>query len=269
MLPTFVILGVMKCGTTSLHHYLAEHPEVCMPAKKETDFFVAELNYRRGLTWYQSLFTRPAKACGEASPCYAKSWEFPGIPQRMHSVLPKARLIYMVRDPIVRMVSQYKHRYACGHESRPLGIALADRSSSPYVRDSLYYRNLQPFLERYSWDNILILKSEDLQQERAQTMRRVFEFIGVDAAFQSPGFNREWHRTETKFASRRTFYNTFMSRKWMSALLRKRWNPLLRPRPPQDAHLDERLKEQLIDQVRDDIQALRKATGLPLGGWCV
>jgi hypothetical protein len=269
MLPTFVIIGVMKCGTTSLHYYLAEHPEVCMPHKKETDFFVAELNYRRGLSWYESLFTRPAKACGEASPNYAKSWEFPGIPERMHGILPKARLIYMVRDPIARMVSQYKHLYASGHEHRPLRAALSDKSRSPYVKDSLYYQNLLPFVKRYSWDNILIVSAEDLQQERARTMQRVFEFIDVDPAFESPGFNREWHRTEEKFTGRRNLFNTFMSRKWLHALLRKRWNPLLRPKPPQDVHLDDELQAKLIDEVRDDVQALRKTTGLPLAGWCV
>ena len=221
MLPTFVILGVMKCGTTSLHHYLAEHPDVCMPTKKETDFFVAELNYRRGLAWYKSLFSRPAKACGEASPNYAKTWEFAGIPARMHSHLPRARLIYMVRDPIARMVSQYKHLYASGHEHRTLSAALGDVERGPYVRDSLYYRNLQPYLEKYSREDILIVAAEDLQCDRKATMRRVFEFIGVDPGFQSPGFDRQWHRSAAKFTHKRTLYNTLFSRQWLHALLRK------------------------------------------------
>jgi hypothetical protein len=64
-------------------------------------------------------------------------------------------------------------------------------------------------------------------------------------------------------------FNTFLSRKWLHTLLRKRWNPLLRPTPPQDARLDDELQRALIDEVRDDIQALRRASGLPLAGWCV
>src|SRR5687768_14093660 len=98
MLPTFVIIGAMKCGTTSLHYYLAQHPEICMPQKKETDFFITEINYHRGRGWYESLFAQPAKitakACGEASPNYAKTWQFRGVPERMHDLLPQARLIY-------------------------------------------------------------------------------------------------------------------------------------------------------------------------------
>jgi hypothetical protein len=269
MLPTFVILGVMKCGTTSLHHYLAEHPEVCMPAKKETDFFVAEKNYARGLAWYESLFARPAKARGEASPNYAKTWEFAGMPERMHAALPAAKLIYMVRDPIARMVSQYKHLYASGLEHRPLSAALADRQHAPYVRDSLYYRNLSPYLDRYPREQVLILAAEDLQHNRSATIRRVFEFIGVDREFQSPGFARQWHRTEAKFTRKRTIYNMLLSRKWMHALLCKRWNPRLRPRPPEDARLNESLKSRLVDLVRDDIHKLRQLAGLPLAGWCV
>jgi hypothetical protein len=269
MLPTFVILGVMKCGTTSLHYYLAEHPEVCMPAKKETDFFVVEKNYGRGLAWYESLFAQPAKACGEASPNYAKTWEFAGMPERMHAALPTAKLIYMVRDPIPRMISQYKHLYASGQEHRPLSAALADRQHAPYVRDSLYYRNLTPYFEHYSREQILILAAEELQHDRSATMRRVFEFIGVDPLFQSPGFERQWHRTEEKFTKQRTFYNLLLSRKWMHTLIRKRWNPLLRPRPPAECQLDESLKSRLVDLVRDDVQQLRQLSGLPLAGWCV
>src|SRR5687768_751449 len=124
MLPTFVIIGAMKCGTTSLHYYLAEHPDVCMSEVKETNFFVAELNYARGLPWYESLFPRRAAACGEASPVYAATWRFAGIPERMHAVLPRARLIYIVRDPVERMVSQYKHTFARGEEHRTLSVAL-------------------------------------------------------------------------------------------------------------------------------------------------
>jgi hypothetical protein len=270
MLPTFVIIGVMKCGTTSLHYYLAEHPEVCMPPKKkETDFFVADLNYRRGLAWYESLFTRPAKACGEASPHYAMSWQFPGVPERMHAVLPEAKLIYLVRDPLERMISEYRHCYAMGLEHRSLQAALGDEKCNRYVSDSRYCQNLLPFLAKYPQERLLVLSAEDLLDHRAVTLRRVFEFIGVDPEFASPEFDREWHRTNDKFTKRKNVFNRFLSRKWLHALISRQWNPRLRPLPPRDLTLGESLRTRLLDRIAPDAAAFRRLTGLPFAHWCV
>jgi hypothetical protein len=272
MLPTFVIIGAMKCGTTSLHHYLAQHPEVCMPRRKETDFFIAEMNYQRGPAWYESLFTRPAKACGEASPNYAKSWRFAGVPERMHSLLPQARLIYLVRDPVERMISQYKHLYASGWEDRPLAAAmegaLGGDGRSPYLNDSRYHRNLEPFLAQYPLDSVLVLAAEDLERQRLATLRRVFEFLGVDSGFQSPAFERQWHESATKFTTRRTIFNLLLGRKLLRYLLKRKRCKDCRPLPPR-CELDESLRGRLMERLQDDVCSLRRQTGQPFAGWCV
>ena len=70
MLPDFIIIGAMKCGTTSLHHYLSLHPDISVSRRKELDFFVAEENWARGLAWYESQFPDKGKVRGEASPKY-------------------------------------------------------------------------------------------------------------------------------------------------------------------------------------------------------
>jgi hypothetical protein len=268
VLPTFVIIGAAKCGTTSLHKYLSEHPEICMPQVKETNFFVAEMNYRRGLGWYESLFTKPAKACGDASPVYAQSWRFDGIPQRIPTTLPGARLIYVVRDPVERLVSHYKHLYAEGNETRPISVALADFSERSYINDSRYFRNLAPFLDVFPQEKVLILSADDLKHERQATLRRVFEFVGVDPAFTCPGLAREWHTTDAKFTTQKNFYNRFLPRKWLYSWLRKRWNPKLRPTPPA-AELSDTLRRRLIEELRSDVQNFRRLTGQAFAEWCV
>src|ERR671918_3082855 len=95
-LPNLIVVGGLKCGTTSLHHYLSLHPEVSMSRPKELNFFVAELNSDLGPEWYASHFDRDAPVRGETSPHYTNLPRFAGVAERMCSVAPEARLVYMV-----------------------------------------------------------------------------------------------------------------------------------------------------------------------------
>jgi hypothetical protein len=112
MLPNFIIIGAMKCGTTSLYYQLSEHKEVKMSIQKETNFFIRKRDfekgrYEKGRDWYESCFPEGGMARGECSPNYTKVHLFPGVAQRMQELLPDVRLVYMVRDPIERLVSHY------------------------------------------------------------------------------------------------------------------------------------------------------------------
>src|SRR2546425_12046 len=108
--PTFLVIGAMRAGTTTLWHQLRSHPEVHMPALKEPGFFAAEHNWHRGLGWYQRLFenARGASAVGEASTCYSDAVNSPGVPQRLAKVLPDVRLIYLLRHPVDRLLSEHQ-----------------------------------------------------------------------------------------------------------------------------------------------------------------
>ena len=130
-LPNLIVIGGLKCGTTSLHHYLNLHPEIAMSRPKELNFFVAELNWDLGPDWYASHFDRAAPVRGETSPHYTNLPRFGGVAERMREVLgAEARIVYMVRDPIDRMLSHYLHNVGGGYESRPLETALADPDSA-------------------------------------------------------------------------------------------------------------------------------------------
>ncbi|MEO1284986.1 MAG: sulfotransferase domain-containing protein, partial [Pseudomonadota bacterium] len=83
LLPHFIIIGAMKSGTTTLYRHLDEHPDVDMSRDKETDLFVSEKNWSRGLGWYSNQFSRADAVRGEASPNYSKSRDFPGVAKRM------------------------------------------------------------------------------------------------------------------------------------------------------------------------------------------
>lgn len=102
MLPNLVVIGGMKCGTSSLHYYLSLHPQISMSEPKELSFFAE--NWPRGRDWYEAHFPEDLPIRGESSPNYMKHPAFPGVPERMVSLVPDAKLVYLVRDPIARIV---------------------------------------------------------------------------------------------------------------------------------------------------------------------
>ena len=188
-LPNLVVIGAKKSGTTSLYHYLASHPDIWMSREKELDFFVAERNWSRGLDWYRRRFNTDAAVRGEASPYYTALPQHRGVPERMASVIPDARLVYLVRDPIERLVSHYHMAVATGRERRPLAAAIANLSESWYVAQGRYWMQLDPYLRHFAPEQVLVVDQDDLGRERAAALRRVFGFLGVDPNFVSPEFD--------------------------------------------------------------------------------
>ena len=183
-LPNVVIIGAMKSGTTSLHHYLNLHPEICMSRQKELDFFNKDKNWNRGVEWYRSHFVGQGKIYGESSPNYTDYPISKNVPQRMFSVIPAAKLIYIVRNPIERIISHYTHLSAIGKEQQSIERALSELDSNLYVTRSKYYFQLSQFLEFYSPSNILVISSEELSNYPQKVILKVFQFLEVDREFE-------------------------------------------------------------------------------------
>src|SRR3954452_23901221 len=178
-LPNLIIIGGLKCGTTSIHHYLGLHPEVQMSKPKELNFFVEELSWDLGLEWYKGRFDDRFAVRGESSPHYTNQPRFKGVAERIQQHCPDAKLIYMVRDPIKRVLSHWVHATGAGYETRELVPTLSEPDSS-YIHRSMYWMQLQPYLERFDRSQIEVIAQEELQSEREETMRKAFGFAGVD-----------------------------------------------------------------------------------------
>lgn len=186
-LPDLVVIGAMKCGTTALHGLLDRHPSIAMAAAKELNFFVGPAsgggdwhagNWHRGLRWYQAQFDGGAEVRGEASPGYT-SPSHPEAPARLAAVVPRARLVYLVRDPVDRAVSQYRHHVRDGTERRPAREALLDPASQ-YVARSRYAERVAPFLSYFAPERVLVVLQEELRTRPAVTLASIFRFAGVD-----------------------------------------------------------------------------------------
>lgn len=190
-LPNLVVIGAMKCATTALHAQLAAQPDVWMSEPKETNFFIGpeepphddpgswwrEGQWHRGVDWYRSLFDGRFPVRGEASPGYT-SPDHPEVPARMHAVVPDAALVYLVRDPADRALSQYEHHRRDGDEQRPVEEALLDPGSQ-YLARSRYHERLLPFLDHFDRDQVLVVVQERLRDHPAQEMARVRSHAGL------------------------------------------------------------------------------------------
>jgi hypothetical protein len=206
-LPDFLILGAQKAGTTALYAYLRSHPAIAGPPWKEVSFF--DRHYRRGEAWYRGnfpnkLYLRGIRArtgtepiVGEASPSYLFH---PAAPERVASLVPGARLIALVRNPVDRAYSHYQHEVALGRESLPFDEALEredermagelDRMHDPryfshawwnftYLARGRYAEQLERWLEHFPRDRLLVVPSDDLLARAAETYRRVLAFLGA------------------------------------------------------------------------------------------
>lgn len=208
-LPDFLVIGAMKAGTTSLNHYLHLHPEIEMPVQlkmygrnsKTTHFFNDDASWAKGEDWYRSFFPGHRRLSGEAGASYSKKHLFPLTASRVHGLLPDVKLIYVVRDPIPRLISHYLHQVAVGREQSSLEEVL-DRTglANDYVQTSLYTDQLAAFLDFFPPQQVHLACFEHLSAEPGPTLGRMFSFLNVDASFSHPEFMTRHHITADKRA---------------------------------------------------------------------
>lgn len=239
-LPNLIVIGTMKGGTSSLYRYLRNHPSISMSTTKETDYFLGN-DPSHDMAWYLEQFEPGHRVRGEVSPNYTKREVFPGIPERIHAVVPDARLVYVVRDPIERTVSHFLHNVHAGR----FDLGDFERVLTPgggpehLLATGLYHHQLSAYLPLWSPDDILVVASEDLRDDRRNTLRRVFGFLGVDETFDSEVFDKMLHVSARKFGD----------------------EPFERPTVRGE------LRDVLAEYFAADVAALRSLTGASFPRW--
>ncbi|MEC4805648.1 MAG: sulfotransferase [Jaaginema sp. PMC 1079.18] len=276
-LPNLMIIGAMKCGTTSLHHYLNFHPQIAMSKAKELHFFVEGKNWHKGLKWYQSHFDSEAPIRGETSPSYTAYPKWQGVPEKMQSVVPDAKLIYIVRDPIKRIISHYLNRYAAGVEHRGINEVLAADFESDYVLRSCYSMQLEQYRQYFPDSNILVITLEQLQNNRQATLKKIFQYLQIEDSLPLQISEQALHKSSQK--RRKNALGLFISQLPLihrtSRLPHElRWaveNILYFPlsQKIEKPELDESLRQKLIEYLRKDIEDLRTYTGDNFQEWCI
>jgi hypothetical protein len=255
-LPNLIVIGAMKSGTSALHRHLDRHPDIRMSWPKELNFFFGPVdslcpstgrhvtacqcpqrwaagNWYRGIGWYARHFDARSAVRGESSPGYT-SPSHASVAARMAQVVPEARLLYLVRDPLARAVSQYRHHSREGTERRPIHQALL-HPSSQYIPRGQYFQRLLPFLEWFGKDQIAIVAQEELLADPRTTLPKIFGFLSVDDSYWSSCFH-------------------------------KRSNQAPEGAPPP---MDGWLRERLIELFHDDVERLRTFADRSFPSWSV
>jgi hypothetical protein len=209
VLPSFIIIGAQKSGTTSLFDYLSQHPQILPSSSKEVHYFDGGLNpdvdtFKKGESWYRSHFPLERNADNnqiafEASPLYIFN---PLAPQRISKLIPEVKLIAILRNPVERAISHYFHEKRMGREPLPIMealekeedrlnkvIAKQDYKTNEYIHYSyktrgLYDEQLIRYSNYFSMRNILVINSENLFTQPSYALRRIFEFVGVYEDFK-------------------------------------------------------------------------------------
>ncbi len=283
-LPTFLIIGAPKAGTTSLHFYLDQHPQIQMSQIKEPNFFAppddpAHEKRRVGdLDRYERLFDPAFAVRGEASTSYTDHPRRAGVPERIKQLLPDVKLLYLVRDPIERTMSHYRHLVAGEGERRPLAEIIGERprEDSPCVCPSLYALQLERYLQHFAPEQVHVIDQAELLADRRATLSEIFAFLEVDDSVDSSRFDEELLRT----GERRAYPPGFARFVGLQVVPRTQWLPagarralrrtMERALPPLETEaLGQELRARLAELYAGDVARLRALTGKRFATWSV
>ncbi len=296
-MPNFLIIGNGKSGTTSLYHYLKQHPEVYMSPIKEPHFFSfegesptsfsgpgdEEFMSRKvtDLEEYRRLFAGASdeKAIGEASQTYLGN---PKAPDRIRHYIPEAKLIAILRNPVDRAYSAYLHLVRNGQEWLDFARALREEEARikanwndiwHYKRGGFYHAQLTRYYDLFDQDQIRVYLYEDLKEDPVGTMQSIFRFLGVDDAFVPDTSVRYNVSGIPKSRALKTFVEkpnplktaikplfTEGLRRRIAENLRHR-NLAIPPPMPED------VRKELPEAYREDILKLQDLIGRDLSGW--
>ena len=180
-LPDFIVIGAMKCGTTTLAAQLAAQRGVFMSTPKEPNYFSDDAVFAQGQGWYEGLFADapPGAVKGEASTHYTKLPTHPDTLVRMRALLPAPKLVYMIRNPVARAVSHYIHDWSLRAAGDDAAQAFRDRSD--FVDYGCYGMQIAPFVEAYGQERILLTCLEAFTADPVAEFARVAAHLGLPA----------------------------------------------------------------------------------------
>ena len=231
-LPNFLIIGAQKCGTTSLHNILSQHPEANMSKKKEIKFFTDEKKYEKGLNYYETYFKKPShhnKITGESSPGYIC---YPKVPNRISKDLGNnTKLVLILRDPIKRAFSHYwnsrsnlKQHFTEKQIIVKYLTSEFDENSRNFFSRGVYIKYIRKYLKYFDEARIHIIILEELINHKKKGLQDLYGFLGIDI---HDGLQELPKASNPTIIYKNPFYIYFFNNPYFQRFLSKRGRSVL------------------------------------------
>lgn len=264
--PDVLFIGAMKCGTTSLYMDLAQHPQVFLSEDKEPRALCSDEVYTaHGQARYAAIYSSASanQVCIDASTDYSKLPDIQGVAKRALDLLPKGfKVIYVVRHPIDRIISQHYHEYSRGEVGSDINLAV--REHPRFINYSRYAYQLEPWIEAVGRECIKVVLFEDYTEKRTEIVEDLYRFLGFPENLVTPDSSKVYNKSEGKpvlnsFWS--NVYGNWMYRKVLRPLIplivRTRIRELVLPRAPErPAPLSQETKQWLKSNLTTDVANL-------------
>ncbi|MCH7588138.1 MAG: sulfotransferase domain-containing protein [Chloroflexi bacterium] len=269
----FMMIGAQKCGTTSLASQLAQHPAICFSQLKEPGYFNQTDDWEAGLDHYHGLFApRNGQICGEASTMYTFLPEWEHTHTRLFAYNPNLKLIYIMRNPVERTISNYAHDLVRGLVNGDSGETLLLQDA--YLNRSRYYFQMKPYVELFPMENILLLVFEEYIADQQSTLNRITEFLNIHEFDFADAGPSEKHKTlgtwYLKYASVRKLAATSLFQKVRPSIpiavrrpIRRMLSNKLDVKPP----IKPEVREVLWNTLAPEINAVEQLMGRRVESW--
>ncbi|EKU97439.1 sulfotransferase domain protein [Leptolyngbya sp. PCC 7375] len=262
-----LIIGAMKSGTTTLFDYLAQHPEISQSTPKEPNFFACDTNFSQGIDWYRGLWNfdpNHHKIALEASTHYTKIPGFPNAAERIESVEGNFKFIYILRDPIERIESQYTHSLSATWK-------LNDDPSSQLVNShainvSRYAKQIKEYYNRFPAESILLLDFNDLKQRPLQLLAEVCRFLEIDPDFQFT-LKAASNKSKGKIIDGPMWHLVGPLTKFLPDHQRNQTRRFLGKTINQKVHLSDKQREFVLNELKDDLLKLKSEYSFDISKW--
>jgi len=290
MLPNFFVVGAQKSGTTSLHNYLKDHPEIYLPANKETKFFVDDERYAKGIEYYESehfsLWNRE-KSVGEVDPDYMY---FNYCLERMslYLNLREIKFIFILRNPVDRAFSHYLMTYRRGLETYNFEEALSCEKERinknyrsnmhySYFHRGLYHRQIKRFFKYTDKSYLLFLLTEELKNQPLECLEKCFKFLNVSLGYIPENIEQKYHpatvprsvflaRLAAKDSIDRRFLRRIVPSRNLRAKIKEKFQSLIQIQNV-DIVLSNKMRERLSNLYREENQRLSELIERDLDHW--
>lgn len=262
-----LIIGAMKSGTTTLFHYLAQHPEISRSTPKEPNFFACDTNFSKGMDWYRDLWkfdSNVHKIALEASTHYTKTPHFPNAARKIASVAANFKFIYILRNPIERIESQYTHGLSAKWKKidKPLSQGVHPNA----INNSRYAQQIAEYYKRFSSDSILLIDFEDIKKNPIELLPIVCNFLEVDPNFKFQ-FKKPSNQSKEKFIDGPMWNSVEPVAQFLPKPHRNQLRSFLGEKITEKVSLSDGQREFVLSELKDDLLKLNLEYGFDISKW--